>query len=122
LKILIAEDDKPSGNVLAAFVKKFSRETLRVRNGGDAVEAFTKHPDIDVVLMDIAMPGIDGFEATRQIRQFNPYVVIIAQSANSVKYSKDQALEMGCNDFMTKPFDQQSLDEMIRFFFPELQG
>jgi CheY-like chemotaxis protein/two-component sensor histidine kinase len=122
LKILIAEDDKPSENILAAFVKKFSRETLRVRNGGDAVEAFTKHPDIDVVLMDIAMPGIDGFEATRQIRQFNPHVVIIAQSANSVKYSKDQALEMGCNDFMTKPFDQQSLDEMIRFYFPELQG
>ena len=118
LKILIAEDDKPSENILATFVKKFSKETLRVRTGTAAVEAFRSHPDIDMVLMDIAMPGIDGYEATRQIREFNPHVVIIAQSANSVRYSRGQALDMGCNDFITKPFDQQTIDELIRFFFP----
>ena len=118
LKILIAEDDKPSENVLAAFVKKFSKETLRVRTGLGAVEACRNHPDIDMVLMDIAMPGMDGYEATHIIRQFNPHLVIVAQSANSVKYSRGQALEMGCNDFVTKPFDQQSLDELIKFYFP----
>ena len=118
LKILIAEDDKPSENVLAAFVKKFSKETIRVRTGSAAVEACRNHPDIELVLMDIAMPEMDGYEATRLIRQFNPNLVIIAQSANSVKYSRAQALEMGCNDFVTKPFDQQSLDELIKFYFP----
>jgi len=122
LKILIAEDDKPSENVLAAFVKKFSKETLRVRTGVAAVEACRNHPDINLILMDIAMPGMDGYEATRIIRQFNPSIVIIAQSANSVKYSRGEALEMGCNDFMTKPFDQQSLDEMIKFYFPRLES
>ena len=118
LKILIAEDDRPSENVLAAFVKKFSKETLRVRTGTGAVEACRNHPDIDMVLMDIAMPGMDGYEATRIIRQFNPNIVIVAQSANSVKYTRSQALEMGCNDFVTKPFDQQTLDELIKFYFP----
>lgn len=120
IKILIAEDDKTSESIIASFVKLLSKEVLKVRTGTGAVEACRNNLDIDLVLMDIAMPDMDGFEATRLIREFDTHVVIIAQSANSVGYFREQAISMGCDDFMSKPIERGDLVGLIKKYFPAL--
>ncbi|MCX6157799.1 MAG: PAS domain S-box protein [Ignavibacteriae bacterium] len=113
LTVLIAEDDNISAKLLASLVRKFSKETLIARTGLEAVEICRNNPDIDLVLMDIKMPGIDGFEATRQIREFNKDVVIIAQTAFVLSDHAEKAKEAGFNDTITKIFDIEFLEEII---------
>lgn len=70
-------------------------------------------PAIDLVLMDIKMPDMDGYEATRRIREFNPQVVIIAQTAYAMAGDREKALASGCNDHITKPIRQKDLLDVI---------
>lgn len=95
-------------------VKKISRETLHAKNGAEAVALSFKHADIDLILMDISMPFMGGYEATRDIRQFNKDVIIIAQTALLSPGEREMAMEAGCNDFVSKPFDQKELLSLIR--------
>jgi len=114
LKILVADDDETSEILIARYIEKFSSEILTANNGVDAVEVFRRHPDVNFILMDIKMPKMDGLEATRQIREFNKEVVIIAQSAYALAGDREKALEAGCNDYISKPFGKASLKELIR--------
>jgi len=113
LKILVADDDETSGTLLERFIKMVSNEILTARNGIEAVEACHNNPDIDFILMDIKMPQLDGYEATRQIRKFNNDVIIIAQSAYALSGDREKALEAGCNDYIAKPFGKASIIELI---------
>ncbi len=106
LKILIVEDDPASTMLLKFLVKDFSKEILEVCNGVEAVNVCKKNNDIDLIVMDLQMSGINGYEATRQIREFNKDVIIIAQSAYATVQNKEKALYMGCNDFITKPIQK----------------
>ena len=114
LKILIAEDDRISGQLIKVIVQGISKEVLIVKTGLEAVEACRNHPDIDLILMDIAMPLMNGFEATLQIRQFNQKVVIIAQTTFAFSVDREKALEVGCNALITKPFSHEALIELIQ--------
>ena len=122
LKILIAEDDEVSEVFLSITVKNFSRETLYARSGTEAVELCRNNPDIELVLMDINMPGLDGYEATQAIRQFNPGVVIIAQTAFCLHGEKEKAIAAGCNDYLSKPVDSKLLKKTIQKHFGNHQG
>ncbi len=113
LKILIVEDDTVSEKLLSIIVEKFSKKTLIAKTGSEAIEICRTNPDIDLVLMDILISGMDGREATRQIRRFNKDVIIIAQSAYSLVGDKEKALQAGCNDFMSKPIEIQILMDLI---------
>jgi CheY-like chemotaxis protein len=117
LKILIAEDDEISGMLLAMGIKNFGKEVLKARTGVEAVETCLNHPDIDLVLMDIKMPEMDGYEATRQIRQFNNDVVIIAQTAYALSGDREKAIAVGCNDYIAKPFGSATLQAIMRKHF-----
>jgi CheY-like chemotaxis protein len=117
IKILIAEDDESSEKFILIAVRKFAGETILVKTGKEAVEACLHQPDIDLVLMDILMPGIDGYEATRQIRQFNKEVIIIAQTAYALEGDKEKALEAGCNDYIAKPIKTDELNQLIIKYF-----
>ena len=117
LKILIAEDDETSQLLLGIAVKKISNETIKVNNGADAVTACHNNPDINLVLMDVKMPGMDGYETTRMIRQFNNEVVIIAQTAYSQTGDQEKAIAAGCNDFISKPIEVDVLMELIEKYF-----
>jgi len=117
LKILIAEDDETSEMLLDISVKKLGKEIIKVQNGFDAVEACRNHPDLDLVLMDIRMPKMSGYDATRNIRQFNKDVVIIAQTAYGLSGERDKALEAGCNDYISKPINNNKLRELIQKHF-----
>jgi signal transduction histidine kinase/CheY-like chemotaxis protein len=117
LKILIAEDDKTSEMFLDIAVKTFCKEILKVRTGVEAVEICRDNPDIDLILMDIQMPEMSGYEATRQIRQFNKEVVIIAQTALVLSGAKEKSIESGCNDYIAKPINKVELLSLIQKYF-----
>jgi CheY-like chemotaxis protein len=114
LKILIVEDDEISYSLLARMLQKISKEVLHTITGVQAVEACRNNPDLDLVLMDIRMPKMDGNEATRQIRQFNKDVIIIAQTAYSFSGDNAKSIESGCNDYITKPINKTLLYELIK--------
>lgn len=117
LQVLIAEDDEASEKLITVAIKKFSKEIIKVTTGEGAVEACRNNPGIDLVLMDIKMPAMDGYEATRQIREFNTEVVIIAQSAYALTGDREKAIEAGCNDYISKPMKQITVSELIRKYF-----
>ena len=113
LKILIVEDDEVSYSLLNRIVQKISKEVIHAITGIEAIEACRKNPDLDLVLMDIRMPEMDGCEATRQIRQFKSDLIIIAQTAYGFIGDREIALEAGCTDYISKPIDETLLYELI---------
>jgi len=114
LKILIVEDDKLSYLFLKRTMQKIGKEVLLATTGVEAIEACRSNPDLDLVLMDIRMPVMDGNEATRQIRQFNKDVIIIAQTAYAFSSDREKAIEAGCNDYISKPINNALLFELIK--------
>ncbi|MFO8000070.1 MAG: ATP-binding protein, partial [Marinilabilia sp.] len=117
LNILIVEDDELSELFLGEIVKDYSKETLKARTGVEAVESCRYNPGIDLVLMDIRLPKMDGHEAIRQIREFNKEVVIIAQTADGLHEDREKAIMSGCNDYIAKPFSSAELQGMIKKYF-----
>ncbi|MEI6138379.1 MAG: PAS domain S-box protein [Mariniphaga sp.] len=113
LIVLIAEDDEASAVLISITVKTISKQIIKVKNGHEAVEACRQNPEIDLVLMDIKMPGLDGYEATQQIRQFNTNVTIIAQTANALYGDREKALAAGCNEYIEKPIVKEKLLALI---------
>ena len=114
LKILVVEDDEISYSLLSRTIQKISKEVLQAKTGVEAVEACRSNPDIDLVLMDIKLPHMNGFEATLQIRQFNKDVIIIAQTAYGFSGDREKAIEAGCNDYIIKPINRTLLFELIQ--------
>jgi hypothetical protein len=109
LKILVAEDDIFSDLLITKAVKNLSKNILHAKTGIEAISVLKENPDIDLVLMDIRMPDLDGYETTRQIRTFNQEVIIIAQTAYGLVGDKEKAIEAGCNDYVSKPINQALL-------------
>jgi CheY-like chemotaxis protein/nitrogen-specific signal transduction histidine kinase len=114
LKILIVEDDEISYSLLSRTIQKISKEVLHAMTGVEAVEACRNNPDLDLVLMDIRMPQMNGLEATHQIRRFNKDVIIIAQTAYAFDSDSEKAIEAGCNDYISKPINKTLLYEAIK--------
>ena len=117
LKILIVEDDEKSEILITIIVKDFNKEILKARTGAAAVDFCRNNSDIDLVLMDIEMPELDGYEAARQIRQFNKDVVIIAQTAYAFCGDREKAIAAGCNDYIAKPYNKTSLTALLKKYF-----
>ena len=114
LTVLIVEDDENSGLLIRTLFEKIASNILQARDGVEAVELCKKYPNIDLILMDIRMPKMDGYEATRAIRQFNTEVVIIAQTAFALTGDREKALEAGCNEYITKPIVKEKLFALIK--------
>lgn len=117
LKILITEDDETTEKLIAIQIKKYSKEVLIARNGLEAIEICRNNPDIDLILMDVNMPEINGYEATKQIRQFNNKVIIVAQTAYTLMGDKEKSIETGFNDYIYKPFKNATFSELMEKHF-----
>jgi CheY-like chemotaxis protein len=117
LKILAAEDDKISRILILAILKGNTKELLEAVTGIEAVDMCRNNPDIDLILMDMQMPGLNGYEATQQIRQFNKDVIIIAQSAFGLSEDREKAIIAGCNDYISKPINKTELLALIHKYF-----
>ena len=117
LKILIAEDDPISVELLKLLIRDIASEILVAKNGQEAVETARNIPDINLILMDVKMPVLDGYTAAKMIREFNTSVSIIAQSAFAQPEDIRRAKEAGCNDFIPKPIVKAKLFESIEQVF-----
>ena len=119
LKVVIAEDDKVSSLFLETILKLYNYDIIKAKNGKEAVDICKKTSEIDVVLMDINMPVMDGYKATRKIREFNTEIIIIAQTGNALPATKEKTIDAGCNDFITKPINKIELQAKIHKHFEE---
>ena len=107
--ILIAEDEAVSSLLLHLYLKSEKMTTLSAVNGKEAVILVDHHPEINLVLMDIKMPMMNGYEATRLIKKIRPELPVIAQSAFTSKDEKEKAKEAGCDGFISKPINKNKL-------------
>ena len=100
-RILVAEDND-SNYLLMTFILKSHYEFFRAINGQEAIDkASTEHPDL--ILMDLKMPRMDGLEATKQIKAMLPNLPIVALTANAFDSDRQQAMDAGCDAFLSKP-------------------
>lgn len=111
--ILLVEDNKINQIVARKLLEKQGCKVTLANNGIEALD-LVQTDEFDLVLMDCQMPIMDGFEATRKIRQSGNDIPIIALTANAQNSDRDACLEAGMNDFLSKPFDPPALFEMIR--------
>jgi CheY-like chemotaxis protein/two-component sensor histidine kinase len=111
--IMIVEDDELSEMLLSEIVRDHFGKSFYAKTGFEAIEICRNNPDIDLILMDIKMSGMNGYEATRQIRLFNKDVIIIAQTAFCMVGDREKALAAGCNDYISKPYNRTSLMRVI---------
>lgn len=111
--ILVAEDDDSNYKYIEIVLLYSAYNVIRAENGIEAVECIRKHPEVSLVLMDIKMPLMDGFEATRQIRTFMPGLPIIALTAHVTAEDEKLAITSGCNEYVTKPVSKAKLLEII---------
>lgn len=111
--ILVAEDDDSNFKYIEIVLLYSAYRVIRAENGFEAVECIRNHPDVSLILMDIKMPVMDGFEAARQIRTFKPGLPIIALTAHVTAEDESQAIASGCNEYVTKPVSKAKLLEII---------
>lgn len=114
--ILVAEDEEVNFRYIEAILHEengMSCNLIRAKNGKEAVEICMANRNVDIVLMDIKMPIMNGYEATAKIKSVFPNLPIIAQTAYTSAHDKEMAIKYGCNDFISKPIDKDELIEMI---------
>ena len=108
--ILVAEDDQTNFFYLNALLKLETGATvIHASNGREAIELFKANPDIGLILMDMKMPDIDGFEAIRQIKQIRQDVPVIAITAYAMSGDKERILAAGCDGYISKPISKKNL-------------
>jgi len=116
-KILVAEDEETNYLFIEAILEDTNAILIWARNGLEAVDKFNQYQDIDLILMDIKMPEMDGLTATQTIRRTNNTVPIIAQTAYAMSEDKSKCLNAGCNDYLTKPINHKLLLATIGKYF-----
>jgi len=112
--ILVAEDVEASYEFLEVVLNKSGFKTIWAANGREAIEKCKENDEIELILMDINMPVMNGYEATRVIKEFRPNLPIIAQTAYAIAGDKDKSLNAGCDDYVTKPIKRDILIQKIR--------
>jgi CheY-like chemotaxis protein len=121
-KILLAEDDVRNIFALGHVLEPKGAELIIARNGKEALELLDRHADIDLVLMDIMMPELDGLSAMREIRRRGgrlAKVPIIALTAKAMPDDQERCIQAGANDYIAKPLDVEVLLSLIRVWMPK---
>jgi CheY-like chemotaxis protein/signal transduction histidine kinase/CHASE3 domain sensor protein len=115
-KILIVDDDLRNIFALTSFLESYQMQVLFAENGRDGIEMLQTNPDINIVLMDIMMPEMDGYETTRAIRQQQQFrsLPIIALTAKAMPGDREKCIEAGASDYITKPVDTEQLLSLLR--------
>ena len=113
-EILIVDDEDTSMLYLKTILKNQCKKTHLAYTGEEAIEICKKNPNIDIVLMDMKMPNMDGYTSTREIRKFNKKLIIIAQTAYAMKGDKEKAFKAGCNEYISKPINRVKLFDILK--------
>src|SRR5262249_54407409 len=123
-KVLIVDDDARNVFALTSAFEACDIKVLRAENGREGIEALDQNPDVDVVLMDIMMPEMDGYETMRAIRRIERFkdLPIIALTAKAMKTDRDKCIEAGASDYIAKPLDMDQLLSMLRVWLYRLEA
>jgi CheY-like chemotaxis protein len=116
MAVLVVEDDDINYLFLETVLSRNKIKTIRALNGIEAIELCNTNPNIKLVLMDIKMPFMNGYDATRRIKQINPNLPIIAQTAYAMHKDRNKALEAGCDGYISKPIVTSELLKLIEEF------
>jgi hypothetical protein len=114
MKVLVAEDEETNYIYFEELLTDWGLEVIHARNGNEAVEMCERNDDIEMVFMDVKMPQLNGLDATKFIKEIKPNLTIVAQTAYAMLEDREKALQAGCDDYITKPIDQDKLFEIIR--------
>ena len=101
--VLVVEDNESNFEFIKAVLSKTNAQLVWADTGTKAIEIFKKTSDIDLVLMDIQIPELDGYEVTKIIKEININTPVIAQTAYAMSQDRDRALSAGCDDYISKP-------------------
>ena len=114
--ILVVDDDMRNVFALSSLLENYDAKVIIGKNGKEGIERLKEHPETDLVLMDIMMPEMDGYEATRRIRKEKQFknLPIIALTAKAMKEDRDKCLAAGTNEYLTKPIDRDKLISLLR--------
>jgi len=112
--ILVVEDDRMNYNYLDILLKPTQANVLHAENGVKAVELCKQFPEINVVLMDIRLPLLNGLDAAREILCFRSDLPIIAQTAFAAEYDQNEVFAAGCCEFIAKPVRANEMLELIK--------
>ena len=115
-KVLVIDDDLRNIFALTSLLEHHEIKVVHAENGRAGIELLRKTPDIDVILMDIMMPEMDGYQTTQAIRNIPAFknLPIIALTAKAMKGDRDKCLEAGASDYVTKPVDLEQLFAVMR--------
>ena len=113
-KILIVEDDLSSRLYLNKILERSEVVALNAGDGQQAFDMTMENPDIDIILLDIQLPVMDGYETAKRIREFRTDIIIIAQTAYGLMDEKDIIMESGFDDYLIKPIISQLLIEKLK--------
>ena len=115
-KVVIVDDDVRNIFALTSMLERYEMKILHAENGRDGIELIKQHPDVDLVLMDVMMPEMDGFETTRAIRQLEGFrkLPIVAITAKAMKGDREKCIEAGASDYVAKPVDRDQLLSVMR--------
>jgi PAS domain S-box-containing protein len=114
MKILVAEDDDINYQFMWFSLQSLNIEIVRALDGLEAVNMVTNNSEISLIFMDIKMPNMDGYEATRKIKEIQPGIPVIALTAYALSDDREKSLEAGCDDYLSKPVKKEKLMEMIQ--------
>ncbi len=117
--ILVVEDNDLNSRLLEKLIEPTGATVIIAKDGIPAIEQCRTNPEIDLVLMDIQMPEMDGYEATRTIRKFRPEIPIIAQTAYAMAEEREKILDAGCNGYLPKPIRQKELLMMLNEYLDQ---
>jgi CheY-like chemotaxis protein len=123
-KLLLVDDDMRTVYALSAVLRAKGAEVLVADTGRAALDALAQHPDVELVLMDIMMPEMDGYEAIRRLRLDPRFaqLPVIALTAKAMKGDREKCLEVGATDYLAKPIDPENLAVILRERLPEARS
>lgn len=117
--ILVVEDEDANYLLIETLLRKYNPKIIQAIDGLEAIRVTQSQDNPDLILMDIRLPRLNGLEATKKIREFNPEVPIIALTAYAFSEDKEKAFAAGCNDFITKPIKHDQLIEKINMLISQ---
>ena len=115
--ILVVEDDTSNFTLIYEILKTTGANIIQAENGHEALKILSSGNSPDIIIMDVKLPGIDGYEVTRRIREINKEIPIIANTAYAMESDRKKSIESGCNEYISKPTDRKLLINLINKYF-----